>query len=77
MNILIIFLKILKEILILLNVKKKIRMEKDVALKKINYLLTPLYIRNSLIFKNKKTIFNNCSYYNIESNGYPRCHFIM
>ena len=56
---------------------KKNRIEKDVALKKINYLLTPLYIRNSLIFKNKKTIFNNCSYYNIESNGYPRCHFIM
>ena len=31
-------------------------MEKDVALKKLNYLLTPLYIRNSLIFKNKKEI---------------------
>ena len=52
-------------------------MEQDVALKKINYLPFLLYIRNSLIFKNKKTIFNNCSYCNIESNGHLKCHFIM
>ena len=58
-------------------INKKIRMEHDVALKKIIYLSSPLYIRNSLIFENKKTIFNNCYYCNIESNGHLRYHFIM